>query len=428
VVEAHERTCSRLRAVRGTAKNTFKQQVQGQDEVMRCVTCGTTVHRQCYGLSLGVAGYGWRCDRCTDGPRLAPCQLCPRTGGALKPTVNGKWVHVQCALALPELELQTAAELSPAVDLSAITTARRKLSCCRCKRRKKPHRVAGRTVNAADYGACVQCSHPSCAAAFHTTCAQRDMMLHATMKRPDDPDQAVEWNFLCTKHRPSSPQVSVLPGDVAWAKCRSRCFYEGTVKAVISSTLCEVVYQDGSIGKNVGKADVKPIKSLRGKAREGACRQENAKIVKKARVAAAVALANFDMVVKQPDGSQRICAVLSEDTKVTYEVELHSGEVKTVVRSNIFTAAEADKKRENQSTRRKQKASPAASPLTFVTKEQQNKTKTLPRKRLLEEDEIQPGKRQRVRHNYATLASGRHSQAQMAMFWARDAPVIVPAK
>ena len=62
---------------------------------------------------------------------------------------------------------------------------------------------------------------------------------------------------------------------------------------------------------------MKPIKSLRGKAREGACRQENAKIVKKARVAAAVALANFDMVVKQPDGSQRICAVLSEDTKAS---------------------------------------------------------------------------------------------------------------
>ena len=49
--------------------------------------------------------------------------------------------------------------------------------------------------------------------------------------------------------------------------------------------------------------------------------------------------------------------------------------------SNYHVWIQADKKRENQSTRRKQKASPAASPLTFVTKEQQNKTKTLPRKR-----------------------------------------------
>lgn len=62
---------------------------------------------------------------------------------------------------------------------------------------------------------------------------------------------------------------------------------------------------------------MKPIKSLRGKAREEARRQERAKIDKKASVAAAVALANFDMVAKQPDGSQRVCAVLSEETKAS---------------------------------------------------------------------------------------------------------------
>lgn len=56
----------------------------------------------CYGIQKVPKG-SWLCRICALGI-LPKCQLCPKKGGAMKPTRSGtKWVHVSCALWIPEV-------------------------------------------------------------------------------------------------------------------------------------------------------------------------------------------------------------------------------------------------------------------------------------------------------------------------------------
>lgn len=56
----------------------------------------------CYGI-LKVPEGSWLCRTCALGVR-PKCLLCPKKGGAMKPTRSGtKWVHVSCALWIPEV-------------------------------------------------------------------------------------------------------------------------------------------------------------------------------------------------------------------------------------------------------------------------------------------------------------------------------------
>lgn len=58
----------------------------------------------CYGI-LKVPLGNWLCRTCALGVQ-PKCLLCPKRGGALKPTRSGtKWVHVSCALWIPEVRL-----------------------------------------------------------------------------------------------------------------------------------------------------------------------------------------------------------------------------------------------------------------------------------------------------------------------------------
>lgn len=58
----------------------------------------------CYGI-LKVPEGSWLCRTCALGVQ-PKCLLCPKKGGAMKPTRSGtKWVHVSCALWIPEVSL-----------------------------------------------------------------------------------------------------------------------------------------------------------------------------------------------------------------------------------------------------------------------------------------------------------------------------------
>lgn len=59
----------------------------------------------CYGIQKVPKG-SWLCRICALGI-LPKCQLCPKKGGAMKPTRSGtKWVHVSCALWIPEVNIK----------------------------------------------------------------------------------------------------------------------------------------------------------------------------------------------------------------------------------------------------------------------------------------------------------------------------------
>ncbi|XP_029439978.1 E3 ubiquitin-protein ligase Jade-2 isoform X2 [Rhinatrema bivittatum] len=79
---------------------------EGEDgnEMVFCDKCNVCVHQACYGI-LKVPLGNWLCRTCALGVQ-PKCLLCPKRGGALKPTRSGtKWVHVSCALWIPECSM-----------------------------------------------------------------------------------------------------------------------------------------------------------------------------------------------------------------------------------------------------------------------------------------------------------------------------------
>lgn len=65
----------------------------------------------CYGI-LKVPEGSWLCRTCALGVQ-PKCLLCPKKGGAMKPTRSGtKWVHVSCALWIPEVGVVLGSSLA----------------------------------------------------------------------------------------------------------------------------------------------------------------------------------------------------------------------------------------------------------------------------------------------------------------------------
>ncbi|KAI4786594.1 hypothetical protein KUCAC02_037017, partial [Chaenocephalus aceratus] len=109
----------------------------------------------CYGI-LKVPQGNWLCRTCALGVQ-PKCLLCPKRGGALKPTRSGtKWVHVSCALWIPEVSIGCPEKMEPITKVSHIPASRWALSCSLCREHT---------------GTCIQCCMPSCIVAFHVTCA-----------------------------------------------------------------------------------------------------------------------------------------------------------------------------------------------------------------------------------------------------------------
>uniref|UniRef100_A0A1D5QN79 Jade family PHD finger 2 n=1 Tax=Macaca mulatta TaxID=9544 RepID=A0A1D5QN79_MACMU len=123
---------------------------EGEDgnEMVFCDKCNVCVHQACYGI-LKVPTGSWLCRTCALGVQ-PKCLLCPKRGGALKPTRSGtKWVHVSCALWIPE------------------------------------------------------CSMPSCVTAFHVTCAFDHSLEMRTILADND---EVKFKSFCQEHSDGGPR------------------------------------------------------------------------------------------------------------------------------------------------------------------------------------------------------------------------------
>ena len=85
-------------------------------------------HTACYGAGSESDGGAvtWICQRCLARDTRADCCLCLLRGGALKPTDGGRWAHLTCAMAIPEVNLGNTQRKQP-VMTEGITRATRKL-------------------------------------------------------------------------------------------------------------------------------------------------------------------------------------------------------------------------------------------------------------------------------------------------------------
>ncbi|KAF7704755.1 hypothetical protein HF521_021827 [Silurus meridionalis] len=159
------------------------QSPDGEDgnEMVFCDKCNICVHQACYGI-LKVPEGSWLCRTCALG--ISPkCQLCPKKGGAMKPTRSGsKWVHVSCALWIPEVSIGNPEKMEPITSVSQIPNNRWALICCLCKEKT---------------GACIQCSAKSCRVAFHVTCGlQHGLKMNTILTDEDE----VKFKSYCPTH------------------------------------------------------------------------------------------------------------------------------------------------------------------------------------------------------------------------------------
>ncbi|XP_077963146.1 protein Jade-1 isoform X2 [Gasterosteus aculeatus] len=156
---------------------------EGEDgnEMVFCDKCNVCVHQACYGI-LKVPQGNWLCRTCALGVQ-PKCLLCPKRGGALKPTRSGtKWVHVSCALWIPEVSIGCPEKMEPITKVSHIPASRWALACSLCREHT---------------GTCIQCCMPSCIVAFHVTCAFDHGLEMRTILAEND---EVRFKSFCLEH------------------------------------------------------------------------------------------------------------------------------------------------------------------------------------------------------------------------------------
>ncbi|KAA8526729.1 hypothetical protein F0562_009042 [Nyssa sinensis] len=137
------------------------------DPIVFCDGCDLMVHTTCYGdpLMKGIPEGDWFCTQClssqssrTGNDEVVSCCLCSFSGGAMKPTTDGRWAHLVCALFVPEVFF-TDPEGREGIDCSKIPPRRWEQSCYVC--------------NSA-CGCSIDCSEPKCPLFFHVTCGLKE--------------------------------------------------------------------------------------------------------------------------------------------------------------------------------------------------------------------------------------------------------------
>jgi len=101
------------------AKSTDTEAGDG-NPMYKCTSCDIIVHSLCYGAD--GSRKGWTCKACKEGVVGAKCRLCPNKGGVVKRAKDGSWVHLECALWIPEVR-QYSQPLNPQTHIRQSTSS-----------------------------------------------------------------------------------------------------------------------------------------------------------------------------------------------------------------------------------------------------------------------------------------------------------------
>lgn len=132
------------------------------DLIVFCDGCDIAVCQCCYNVTTVPDG-DWHCRPCAAGARNValgrdvPCAICERPGGALEPTMCGKWAHTACCQTIEEVFFVDLADGQAVANLSKLNPARRSYACSLCANPR---------------GTCIVCPRGNCRTAFHPMCAR----------------------------------------------------------------------------------------------------------------------------------------------------------------------------------------------------------------------------------------------------------------
>jgi len=184
------------------------------NQMIYCDGCDMAVHQQCYGVQYIPEG-SWKCSRCLSTVPVKCCLCHERNPAhAIKQCVGGEWVHVICALWVPETTLRFIQgpgeiEYLDSIDVSTIPPERMQHLCSVC------HMPGGACIKCSQDG-CTNYFHPICAwqSHFHMKCTVPDTssqltdLLVPTMEKtkhitvPPAPCSLGVYKVLCPEHRP----------------------------------------------------------------------------------------------------------------------------------------------------------------------------------------------------------------------------------
>ncbi|XP_074311187.1 uncharacterized protein LOC141647049 [Silene latifolia] len=133
------------------------------DPIVFCDGCDLMVHSTCYGNPLikSIPEGDWFCAKCSDfgsSSSSVNCCLCPVKGGAMKPTKDGRFAHIVCAVLVPEVFFEDS-EGRDGIDCSMVPKRRWKEVCYLCKKSQ---------------GCGIECSEPKCGLSFHVSCGLKE--------------------------------------------------------------------------------------------------------------------------------------------------------------------------------------------------------------------------------------------------------------
>lgn len=135
--------------------------------------------------------------------------LCPNEGGAFKQTVHGEWIHLLCAIWVPETRVANDVFMEPVTGVERISKQRWKLVRDQPLFSSPRELIMFKKCSICDVreGACIQCIKSSCFTAFHATCARKEKLL-MPMKSSQG-SEAPTLTCFCEKHLPVSLNARV---------------------------------------------------------------------------------------------------------------------------------------------------------------------------------------------------------------------------